>query len=118
VGPTGWTIFIAPFSARVGKPLDGGVRQLSPSILLADENANFQVLWEDGGRIFCRVGSHYNADGSVLPAVEHPTPVTLDRLPHEYGLWASANVPRGAIFGFTTSAHPVAASCSKPASGR
>jgi anti-sigma regulatory factor (Ser/Thr protein kinase) len=59
---------------------------LSPSILLADGNANFQVLWEDGERVFCRVGSHAKADGSVLPAAEHPTPATLDRLAHEYGL--------------------------------
>jgi hypothetical protein len=171
------------------------VRQLSPSIPIADGNANFQVLWKDGERVFCGVGSHANADGSVLPAAEHPTPATLDRLAHEYGLkeeldgawalrplevvaltravaannsvsvrtqlagglprlqgdrvqlqqvllnliinaieamrdvgeeerelrirlWASANAPRGAVFGFTTPAHPVAASCSKPASGR
>jgi PAS domain S-box-containing protein len=68
------------------KPLDGGVRQLNPSTLLADGSANFQVLLEDGERVFCRVGSH--ADGSVLsvlPAAEHPTPATLDRLAHEYG---------------------------------
>ena len=52
-------------------------------------NSNLKVLWEDGERVFCRVGSHANADGSVLtvlPAAEHPTPVTLDRLAHEYGL--------------------------------
>jgi PAS domain S-box-containing protein len=65
------------------------VRQLNSSTLLADGNANFQVLWEDGERVFCRVGSHANADRSVLtvlPAAEHPTPATLDRLAHEYGL--------------------------------
>jgi PAS domain S-box-containing protein len=46
-------------------------------------------LLEDGERVFCRVGSHANADGSgltVLPAAEHPTPAALDRLAHEYGL--------------------------------
>ncbi len=62
---------------------------MNPSTLLADGNANFQVLWEDGERVFCKVGSHANADGSVLtvlPAAEHPTPATLDRLAHEYGL--------------------------------
>jgi PAS domain S-box-containing protein len=62
---------------------------LNPSTLLADGSANFQVLWEDGERVFCRVGSHANADGSVLavlPAAEHPAPATLDRLAHEYGL--------------------------------
>src|SRR6202790_3722674 len=50
----------------------------------------FQVLWEDGERVFCRGESH--ADGyraavlAVLPAAEHPTPATLDRLAREYGL--------------------------------
>jgi len=87
--PTEWTIVIGPFLASVGEPLDGGVRQLNPSTLLADGNANFQVLWEDGERVFCRVGSHANADCSVLtvlPAAEHPMPATLNRLAHEYGL--------------------------------
>jgi hypothetical protein len=58
------------------------VRQLNPSTLLrADGNANLQVLLEDGERVFCRVGSHANADGSVLavlPAAERPTPATFD----------------------------------------
>jgi PAS domain S-box-containing protein len=65
------------------------VRQLNPSTLLANGSANFQVLLEDGERVFCRVGSHANADGSVLavlPAAEHPAPATLNRLAHEYGL--------------------------------
>jgi PAS domain S-box-containing protein len=47
-------------------------------------------LWEDGERIFCRHTGDVSADRStvlaVLPAVEHPTPATLDRLAHEYGL--------------------------------
>jgi PAS domain S-box-containing protein len=49
-----------------------------------------QVLWEDGERVFYRGESH--ADGNraavlaVLPAAEHPTPATLDRLAREYGL--------------------------------
>src|ERR1700704_1364550 len=52
--------------------------------------SNLQVLWEDGERVFCRGESH--ADGyraavlAVLPAAEHPTPATLDRLAREYGL--------------------------------
>src|SRR5882672_9630083 len=52
--------------------------------------SGLQVLWEDGDRVFCRGESH--ADGNraavlaVLPAAEHPTPATLDRLAHEYGL--------------------------------
>ncbi len=62
---------------------------MNPSTLLANGSANFQVLLEDGERVFCRVGSHANADSSVLavlPAAEHPTPVALERLAHEYGL--------------------------------
>src|SRR5580700_9509381 len=56
----------------------------------ADGVSSLQVLWEDGERVFCR-GERY-ADGhrgavlAVLPAAEHPTPATLDRLAHEYGL--------------------------------
>ncbi|MEA2882819.1 MAG: hypothetical protein QOH32_2075, partial [Bradyrhizobium sp.] len=62
---------------------------MNPSSLHADRCANFQILLEDGERVFCRVGSHVNADRSVLavlPAAEHPTPATLDRLAHEYAL--------------------------------
>jgi hypothetical protein len=80
---------IGLFSARVGEPLDGGAPQLNPSTLLADGSANFQALLEDGERVFCRVGSRANADGSVLavlPAAEHPTPATLHHLAHDYGL--------------------------------
>jgi PAS domain S-box-containing protein len=57
----------------------------------ADGDSNFQVLWEDGDRVFCR-GWRRDADGSrrvvlaVLPAAAHPAPATLDRLAHEYGL--------------------------------
>ncbi|HEX9248549.1 MAG TPA: protein kinase, partial [Gemmatimonadaceae bacterium] len=62
---------------------------MNPSTLLANGSANFQVLLEDGERVFCRVGSHANADSSVLavlPAAEHATPLALERLAHEYGL--------------------------------
>jgi len=51
---------------------------------------NLTVLWEDGDRVFCRGVSH--TDGhraavlAVLPAAEHPTAATLDRLAHEYEL--------------------------------
>jgi PAS domain S-box-containing protein len=47
-------------------------------------------LWEDGERVFCRGKSHADGDPTavlvVLPAAEHPTPVTLDRLAREFGL--------------------------------
>jgi len=57
----------------------------------ADGDRSFRVLWEDGDRVFCR-GRRRSADGdrdavlAVLPAAEHPTPASLDRLAHEYGL--------------------------------
>src|SRR5258708_18288965 len=56
----------------------------------ADGDSSLKILWEDGERVFCRREGH--ADGyraavlAVLPAAEHPTPATLDRLAHEYGL--------------------------------
>jgi len=49
------------------------------------------VLGEDGERVFCRRW-HDGADGdgtavlAVLPASDPPTPRSLDRLAHEYGL--------------------------------
>src|SRR5271169_2911630 len=60
---------------------------------LNDVNADGsrQILWEDGERVFCR-GWHLRGDGNrsavlvVQPAAEHPSPSSLDRLTHEYGL--------------------------------
>src|SRR6202048_3488231 len=56
----------------------------------AGGDGSLKVLWEDGERVFCRKDSQ--ADGyraavlAVLPAAEHPTPATLDRLAREYEL--------------------------------
>src|SRR5207302_7744218 len=53
-----------------------------------DTDSSLQVLWEDGERILCRKW----CDGArssvlvVLLAAEHPTPDSLNRLTHEYGL--------------------------------
>jgi PAS domain S-box-containing protein len=65
---------------------------VNPSTRLgADGDGNFQVLWEDGDRVFCRAWRR-GPDGdrhvvlAVRPAAEHPTPLSLDRLAHEYGL--------------------------------
>jgi len=64
---------------------------MDPSHWLGAGGVNsLQVLWEDGERVFCRGERH--ADGeravvlAVLPAAEHPTPATLDRLAREYEL--------------------------------
>ena len=63
-----------------------------------DGDSSFQVLWEDGERVFCRAWRQ-GADGdqdavlAVLPAGEHPKPATLDRLAHEYGLKDELDAP-------------------------
>src|SRR3981189_2635015 len=48
------------------------------------------VFGGDGERVFGRGESHADGDRAavlaVLPAAEHPTPATLDRLAREYGL--------------------------------
>jgi hypothetical protein len=54
-------------------------------------DGNSQILWDDGERVFCR-GWRLGDDGNpsavlvVLPATERPSPSSLDRLAHEYGL--------------------------------
>ncbi|MCA1491469.1 AAA family ATPase [Ensifer sp. NBAIM29] len=60
-----------------------------------------EVLWEDGERVLCRgrrrgTGGRWNTALIILPAGEHPTPSSLDRLAHEYelkddldGAWAA-----------------------------
>ncbi|CAN7754939.1 trifunctional serine/threonine-protein kinase/ATP-binding protein/sensor histidine kinase [Rhizobium sp. LjRoot258] len=56
-----------------------------------EDDGSLQVLWKDGERVFCR-GWHLDSDGNrkavlaVMPAAEHPTPASLDRLAREYGL--------------------------------
>ena len=55
------------------------------------DSSSLRVAWEDGDRVFCR-GWRNGADGNrrsvlvVLPAAEHPTSDSLNRLTHEYGL--------------------------------
>src|SRR6267154_1837213 len=54
-------------------------------------DSRLRILWEDGERVFCRgwrdgVDGDRNAVLAVLPAAERPTPGSLDRLTHEYGL--------------------------------
>ena len=50
-----------------------------------------ETLWEDGERVFYR-GRRPSADGKlnnvliVTLSAEHPTPVALNRLAHEYAL--------------------------------
>jgi serine/threonine protein kinase len=64
---------------------------LHPTCQFSAEGDGLQVLWEDSDRRFCRAW-HAGTDGdrrsvlAVLSAAEHPTPVTLDRLAHEYDL--------------------------------
>src|SRR6516165_8743792 len=54
-------------------------------------NSSFEVLWKDGDRVFCK-GRHEGTNGdwravlAVVPAAGQPTPGSLNRLIHEYGL--------------------------------
>src|SRR6516165_3130356 len=56
-----------------------------------DPDGSSQVLWEDGERVFCR-GLRVGDDGNrsavlvVMPAAEHPSRASLDRLAHEHAL--------------------------------
>jgi PAS domain S-box-containing protein len=54
-------------------------------------DSGLRVAWEDGDRVFCRgwrdgVNGDRNTVLVVLPAAEHPTSASLNRLAHEYGL--------------------------------
>src|SRR5438105_4360412 len=64
----------------------------------SDGESSLSVLREDGERILCRKcrNGDRNTVLAVLPATEHPTPGSLDRLTHEYelrevldGAWAA-----------------------------
>src|SRR3954453_20975293 len=51
---------------------------------------SLQILWDDGERVLCR-GRRPGEGGShnvllVRPAAEHPSPASLDRLAHAFGL--------------------------------
>ena len=57
----------------------------------ADWHSNLQVLWEDGERLFCRGWREDGTGGRssvmvVLSAAERPSPSSVERLAHEYGL--------------------------------
>src|SRR5215471_14080721 len=59
--------------------------------LNSDPDGSSQVLWEDGERVFCRGWRIGNGDDRsavlmVVPATEHPSRSSLDRLAHEYAL--------------------------------
>jgi hypothetical protein len=79
-------------------PLVRGARQLNPSTLFGTSgNSGFQIVWEDGERVFYGGISPANADRSVLavlPATEHPAPATLDRLAHGKAKRSSAAMPQ------------------------
>lgn len=75
-----------------GQELQGEGQPLDPSSRFGpDRDGTFHILWEDGDRVFCQ-GWHWDAEGNrdavltVVPAAEHPTPASLDRLAREYGL--------------------------------
>ena len=76
---------------RNGGPLAISHISLVPFAGEGNQESGYQVLWEDGERIFCR-GWRLGEDGSrsavlvVLPVAAHPSPSSLDRLAHEHAL--------------------------------
>src|SRR5689334_16534563 len=64
---------------------------LDHSLQIAGKGPNdVQVIWEDSERALCRVLSPEHACLTsllaVVPLEEHPSPASLDRLSHEFGL--------------------------------
>ncbi|MGF6304805.1 PAS domain S-box-containing protein [Paraburkholderia sp. WC7.3d] len=60
-----------------------------PPMVPAPMGNSLHILWEDDERIFCRGRRQDDGGDNVLiarPAAEHPSPVSLDRLAHEFGL--------------------------------
>src|SRR5271167_3663955 len=76
---------------RNGGYLAAGHISLSPIAGEGVQDSGCQVSWGDGERVFRR-GWRLGEDGSrspvlvVLPVAAHPSPSSLDRLTHEYGL--------------------------------
>ena len=62
-----------------------------PVQISAREDDGLQFLWDDGERVVCR-GRRLSTDGSgysvlmAVPAAEHPSIASLERLAHEYEL--------------------------------
>src|SRR5207237_9169417 len=68
-----------------------GARHMNPSSWSDAGDGSLQVLAGGGERVFIRrwlngTGGDGNCVLAVLPAAEHPTPGSLNRLTHEYGL--------------------------------
>ena len=61
----------------------GGQQLTQSSWFGADGHSRFQVLWQDGDRVFCRRVDGERDVLAVLLAAEHPAPAALDRLAHD-----------------------------------
>jgi predicted ATPase/GAF domain-containing protein len=76
----------ANFSAPHSAGQANGLLQLGTGC----ENRPLEVLWEDGDRVFCKMGRDGAADHryAFMPvrSGEHPTADGINRLTHEYGL--------------------------------
>jgi predicted ATPase/signal transduction histidine kinase len=77
--------------AALGLIVESRQMDLSSRFGTGGHNSVGEVLWQDGERVVYRRWRD-GADGDrhailvVLPAADHPTPVSLNRLTHEYGL--------------------------------
>src|SRR4051794_27844255 len=78
-------------TSRTATGVSGWPMRRSPMSPFSDGESSFHVLWEDAERVFCRrwrndADGNRNAVLAVLPAAEHPSPGSLNRLAHEYEL--------------------------------
>ncbi|HET6609713.1 MAG TPA: AAA family ATPase [Rhodopila sp.] len=78
---------VPPSQPKDGRQSDDKRREGLPPHDLASRGNSIQILWEDDERVFCR--GRCQGGSTVLivrPATEHPSPPSLDRLAHEFGL--------------------------------
>ncbi len=62
---------------------------MNPSFQASGKGVHdLQLLWEDSGHAFCRRVSHADHSTALVagPVAEHPSPVSLGRLAHEFAL--------------------------------
>lgn len=71
--------------------LTPGAEMTGASLSSSGEKGLVGVLWEDGERLYRRIWRDLGDGGPreclvAQPRAEHPTPQTVSRLGHEYGL--------------------------------
>jgi serine/threonine protein kinase len=77
-------------NANASAPHSAGQANGSLQLGTGYENRPLEMLWEDGGRVFCKIGHHGAGDQqyAFMPvrSSEQQTPDGINHLTHEYGL--------------------------------